>query len=464
LLVVLAGCNAAFGISHQDPMPIDAPPPDGPPAITAQFDRVIVGNDAQHLPFETSHIYTTFEVSVFVVDDAGESTPIDYDDTHGTFSVPSTPGGRTRIQLRFGATIYEYQWDAPALKTHIISFGRLGATSAPAGTTIVGTDSPIPSSTTTLYTTGLWKALSVAVTLGHFNAAWTGALVDSTANDQLYVTAYDSKPDLSVVLDRAAPITGLEMTSGANMLGVVALPVLPLSSCVAATGDTVGAAARLDASYPAFGAGPAVATLDILSLPAPDLGPLSPWTLARTPGAATAAELDFAPIFPGSTDMASMVATRTGAFPDGTAVNVSAISYVSIPDVACPTPPALVLPPQDVAIPNGFVIGGVPLSVDGLVVPVSAKTVELSWQPNGVADVYEVQIEDVTGTTVTASHLVFTRQPHATLGASDFVSGHRYLFIVRSDRGLPEIANGDLTVRGYPAQLGVGISPAFTAQ
>ncbi len=463
-MLLLAGCNVAFGISHQDPPPLDGPPPDAPPAITAQFDRIIVSNDAQHLPLETSHIYTTFEVSVFVVDAAGESTPIDYDDTLGTFSVPSTPGTPTRIQLRFGATIIEYQWDLPMLKTHIIAFGRSGAAAAAAGTTITGTDSPIPTSTTTLFATGVWKALGVSVSLGNFNAAWTGSLVNSSANDQLFVTAYDTKSDGSIVIDRATPMNGLMMMNGVNPLGVVSLPVLPLSSCVAATGDTVGDAARLDSLYPAFGAGPASATLDMFSLPTPDLGPLTPWLLARTAIGTTAAELDYAPIFPGSTAMLSVVTLRTGAYPDGDAVNVSAVSYVPIPDTTCPTPPALAVPLQDVAIANGFVIAGVPLDADGLVVPVSAKTIELSWQPNGVADLYEVQIEDVTGTTVGVSHVVYTREPRATLGSSDFVSGHRYLFIVHSDRGLPDIASGDLTVRGYPAQVGVGISLPFTAQ
>ena len=449
-LVLLAGCNAVFGIDTAV----------GP--IEGKVDFVVVDNDASFMPTVQARPYTGFELVVYVVDAAGSATPVTYHDDTGTFEVPRADD-RTRIQLRFGRTVFEYQWAAPALTVHEVAFSRSGAAQATAATKLTGNVTlPLPSLLTIVYVTGLWERVIPAFDAVGFHADWSGGLPSTAAHDQMIFAGYEATPEGAVVLDQAAAIPMIEMTPDANDLGEVTLAKLPLTSCVHAVGDVAADAARLDALYPTFGALPASASIEVLALPQPALAPASPWLLAIAPNLLGDATLHYEPIFPGLTPMIVTVIQRAGALPDGSSIAVSTLSYQGIDSTTCAAPIDVV--PHDVAIPAAFALGGQPIDRDGVEVALPSPTLELTWQADGRAELFQVQIYDVTATTSVVPHALFTTAPHATLDASDFTAGRRYVFVVRVDVGLPGIALGDLTTRSYPGQQAVVVSPVFTVR
>ncbi len=460
-LALLGGCHIAFGIEHQDPLPVqvDAAGPREP--IQGLVRLVEMRNDASFRPTTRSRFYTPFEMQVFVAADDGGTLAIEYHADTGTFAAPRS-AGRTRIQLRFGTLIHEYQWDAPVLSLDQVATNRLDAAQAAPGTTLVGQiTSTLPSQLTTVNVTGVWTRILPIFDAAGFHTPWTGPLPSSSANDQMLLAGYDLTAAGNTMLDQVATVAPIEMTSGTNTLAKLALSPAPVTGCVHAIADLAGDAARLEAAYPAIGGGPTSQSMNVFSTPLLELGPNILWLLTQAVGRANAT-LDYSNVFPGAKELVTAAVSRPTVFPDGLQAAVATFSFEPRGAPTCGTPITLIA--HDVAIATGFSIDGRALDADHVPISLSSTTSTLAWHADGTADLFEVVIYDVTGATTLVPHVLHTRAPSVVLDRSDFVSGHRYLFSVTTTVGLSAASDGDLTQRSYPSQLADGLSPIIDVQ
>jgi len=469
-LALLAGCNLAFGLQSQPPPPADAVPdgpPDAPPdapaaPIAGNLAVKFVFNGTNYLPTTVRIIYAANQLAITTADASGATTPVPYDDSSGTFIVPRHGTAKERIQLRFGASVYEYQWRLPALDATLVTFGRLGEAFPTVATTLTGSFAPATLDALVVYATGVWGAYGTTVpSAGMYSVAWTGGLVSGAGHDQLIAAGYTADAMGNLVLDHLQALPSVEMISGPNAQAFTLAPVAA-DSCIKATTNVGVGALRLDTIYAGWGTVPSSALFLVYALVHPELGGAVAWQLARAPNGAANVQLSYSrTAFPGFVPMATTLSQRTRTLATGFPITVEDLRFVPIADTTCNT--TAVMPALDGAVPSAFVLDGTPLDSDAVTIHFTTPTATLAWTANGPTDLYQVLIYD-TASRTRIGHAYTTTDPSIVLDTAELLLGHEYIMYVTATRGLADLAGGDTATTSYPLERGVGASYAFTIQ
>lgn len=455
-LLLLAGCDAAFGLEHVDP---DAPPDVAAlHTIAASVSENFLINDANGLPALNHIVPQANALAIFLADPVtGLRTQVPYDTATGAFSITAQLGARARIQLVFGAQSYEWQWDQEALAIEFAEFVRSGQVTAPANTIVTG---PLPVATPTtmgVYTTGVWLNQVPVIDVAQWTLKpWTGALASGAKGDRIYVTSYEAGTAGDLVLARSSPPINKEIVGGATTNLANGYAAVTRDHCLDATTHLAEDAARMTARYPLLTGGGS--EILVYAMPAPVLGSAVAWLLMLTPyGVASAKEM-YANPFPGFTPVVSTLTTRPFML-EGIPLQNTVFRFTLEQPCGSATRD---LPANTVGIPAHGVLAGVALADDNTTkLALTTATATFSWDVDGPADLYIVQWYDL-GSKQYAGRQIQTRATSVTVDTADFVVGHRYTISVIAIRGLVGIDAGAVSKYGDPFERAVTFFPEVT--
>lgn len=450
-LLLLAGCNIAFGLEHQDPLPIDAAPPE-PRTISASVSENYLIVDQAGLPGITNRIPLPNVLSIFVADrESGLRTQVPFDAATGTFAITAPADAPTRIQLVFAGQIYEWQWDDAVLAIQFDENARIGQVPASATTTANGT---APSATIGVFASGVWSTQVPKINLATWSVSpWTGGLPSGVANDRVFVTAYTAVgPDL--VLTKSTPPINLEMQAGKANPITNAYTAVAQDHCFSATTHLAEDNARIGARFPNL---PVKASDAIVyAVPEPTLGTTIAWLLMHTSDNVPTVDAMFGNPFPGFTPIISTFSQRSL-----TEEGVSLQNYVFHFETEIPCGSSRELPANKIGIPANGVFAGVALTEDNNHVALADKTTTFTWDVDGPDDLFLIQWYDL-GAGMYTGRQIQSRHPSIVVDTSDFIAGHHYTIAVTALSGLPSISAGDVSTFAYPHERSTTFFPEVT--
>jgi hypothetical protein len=485
--VVLAGCDAVFGLTEVHPGDAN----DGP-RVTGHYHQLYVTNDQSFAPVVTDRTLLPGTVGIAVTLDDGTQSIVDYA-SDGTFSFALAHAGQPyRLVTSISGLGSEYQTAAPVLRLVNLLAGRpdrmpiFPSTVQFAFPDAMTATSPAYVMSTGLYTqsnTGQYGPVSFDWRLSQPTSGALLGLLDAAHYDELFAVELESDTVVA-----GLPWTTIKGVSRASVTqvpsGVVALPQpLPVSknACLRMTSPgtairdrLVGAAPRAYTSY----SGNWYAYM----APAPDqmgtAGAL--WTVqcGFTGPLDLAVTAPFHDPFTGMTLLVqSTVVASYDVMVPGTTIPYSYPTYTSMWDRAergTPTScsPAVTILDSKVALPSIATLDTTPLDNDGQTVALDlTRDVPITWSiaTPGPVDFYGVSVHELTnlnGKTypVQRASLAVAGQTSAFIDRAVFVPGHWYIIAITTSLGRPNAAQGDWETITLPLENAGVYSHYFQVQ
>ena len=149
-------------------------------------------------------------------------------------------------------------------------------------------------------------------------------------------------------------------------------------------------------------------------------------------------------------------------------VGVGSTLVIAVPTSTITCTDTLVELANPIALATDFTIGGTTVreNAQPIAIDRSAATVEIAFAADGPADVFTVELDQLTsnGTTqVTRVGSIVTLEPKARFHVADLAPSSTYFVKVTTALGLQDVAHGHLAGFQLPAGSATVISPTFVA-
>ena len=448
----VGGCASVFGLDPVDDV-----------TITGTWLRQYAFNNANHTPVTEARPYSSselFDIEVRTEEDA--AVDIDFDYATGAFSFRA-PATRYRLKARRqSGQLFELQSSAPELAILDTAYVRPNTIAAGPGTRITGTITPA-APYTHLVTTGVWTLTALPEAPGSYDLSWENrGLLSAAGYDRIYFTRFSTLPealDASVVV--AAGTIDVEMADRIATTANVTLSPIAQPYCVNVKVARRAELARITARHPDLTEND-VTAWNLYASPDLDLGVGMLFFLAVGNNACEDCTVRYATPFAGFRTVGNLGAQRQLTLPDPYRVTRFAgiTLFKAIEDSITCEP--YVIEGGQVAIPANFHIDGRALVVDGDMLASRGKLVEVTWDSDAPAEMYQVLLVEAVAPGMTSNIIrIITTEPRALVDAALLKSGHAYYFQVGAYVGFPNASSGDFAVVTYPYAGGYGSSPLF---
>ncbi len=458
VLWALAGCDRVFGITTYGPL--GPPPPDavdaaGPMMVTGRFVQHWVENDPDGLPTIQQRTYPTDQLTASVKLDDGTSAIVTFG-TGGTFSFPLAHGGQS-YALTIVTPIQSLTWasNAPVLQLVERIPGGIDGQLPASGTKLDMTVNSRPTSSgkEEIDTIGrVWTRNGV--TLGAaIDLTWTRPLL--AGHDGAYYILSENNVSYARVT-HAAPVHDAVMMNGATTSFNTIATAVGLTRCAHVVANTADELQRLMTLLPGM------------------QGSVEGWLLEAVPGTELALAVG-APVanaltltnYDGNVNYGTPYGNMPIALVTSQVVaqaSASCSSSIAVPvasDCSIPT----TIPDALVAVPTMVTLAGTPLDATNKIVPLGGAKADLMFTPaQGSADLYAIELDDLSGGTPVKRNTLLTTKLPATLDSSLLQFNGTYQVTIDVYMGVPDAAVGDFITTSGPMGLISLKMPPFRIQ
>jgi len=468
-LVLIAGCDALWGIDHVGPY---SPPVDG---SDPAFDHGIVHGRyvqrwVQNLPDSASPDpheleLTASQLTADVTLDDGSHRTVAIDDTGFSFT---TPEPDDHYAIRFTTPFGPRTWVARSATLQLVErlHYRPDRELASPGTRLtlnISNRTHMP--TEELVTTGSWSRTNVNDTAVSVDASTTdqyGTQIGIlTPHDAAYYTLTEPVDDYFHMV-RTAKVPDVIMMKGIDNTyppsGMFAATTLTTNKCVQVQARGTDEAARITASYPDVNATLPVWFVDLD--PSLELGLTIQLPVAE--GAADGVVRDVAYGNPYGLHQIDVLLAVAAATVHG-AIIQTLLLVPAKGDCSVLTE----LAAGQVEIPTSIRLAGTLLDTMGQVITLPhAGFADVTWEPSalGNASYYIVSLEQLAGAGVITAEQIVTTERRARIPAGAFTTSSSYQLRVIAVIGFPNAGGGDFLSVAAPIGTGNVQTSSFRSQ
>ncbi len=392
----------------------------------------------------------------------------------------------TTVNTSLGATQVTLFENLPSLLLGVATAGRLDSVLVNDPTTVV-----LPAMTSSMpramATIGQWTNTSVTQTTFDWRAAGpTGGLgiglLDSAQHDDVFILdfqldAFTQGQGQTAVFAVGSPDT-FAMTDGA-VFSLSSVPVVPVAQngCTHAIIELDPAIERLTTAA-GIGFGAATANWGLLAVPALDTGlagGVGLLAVPPTPKLTVDADAPYHDPFPDHRLLLVAVASAPRLLLiDGKVLTLGAgFAYLSaVEPGSCPISTTTLMPVPDIAHATGISLAGAGLTADEqrVVIERPGEAV-VTWTANGLADFYQVVLNEVVQDPLNAGRfkleqrrVLRSKEPRVAIDAAHLLVNKRYVLTIAALTGYPNVVVGDYLNVSYPATIVTMPSVVFVAR